>query len=488
MILCLLGLLVLAGLHAGPVGTEFEARVWNTESEADALPLIQEYLPKMQDISDFRTLQNYWMEADKAACQKWFEDKHKAEPDSEMFHYLYLRTQEDKVLQLEGARALISSSPDYYWGYRLFTATYAQMLNSIAVGDSLPPYLASYIEQDGMLLQYALIRFPGDDYVALALYHHFNHQDNQPEAEKYLCMIRDPEAIRTNYPVVMEFCERSGRTAAFETLFPILLGSVIQKGQLQSADSLRVYQDNYVRVLESARLWDELESYLAANPALQESPSTLDIRISLAVQRDRPKEAIRLVERALADDVLHITDLDSERFARLAELPEWKKAVHDAKAKHEQQKPERRKKAIAKRIDKPAPLWELPDADGNIVKLADLKGKILILDFWATWCNPCRQTMPVLDNWMRQSMPKGVQVYSINVWERDPEAARKLMSDQNYAMKLLFAPNSISKDYGFDGIPYLCVIDQDGRIVFAESGYSRDLDEKLSFWIDALIK
>ncbi len=486
--LCLLVLLIIAALHGGVAGDEFEARVQMTETEADALPIIAEFLPKMQDISDFRTLQNYWMKADKAASQQWFEAKHLSTPQDPMFHYLYLRGLEDKAMQLDGARSLISASPEYYWGYRLFTATYAQVLTNLAPRDSLPPYLATFDEQDGLMLQYALIRFPGDDYIALALFHHYDRAGDSEKAERYLCMVRDPDAIRTNYPIFMDFCQRSGSSTAFETLFPLMLGSAISSGQLNPADSLDIYQSSYLNLLEKSARWDDLESYLDANPALAADPSTLDIRISLALQRENYSAAVQLVQLALEDETLYITDLDGERFARLSEVPQWKKFILDAKAKHEAEKPQRRAKAIANRTNTPAPLWELPDGKGGIVKLSELKGKIVILDFWATWCNPCRQAMPILDRWMRTAMPKGVQVYSINVWERDAAAALSFIPKNGYAMTPLFAPNLISKDYGFDGIPYICVIDQDGKIVFSESGFSRDLEEKLSFWIDALIK
>ncbi len=131
-------------------------------------------------------------------------------------------------------------------------------------------------------------------------------------------------------------------------------------------------------------------------------------------------------------------------------------------------------------------MWELPDANGNMVKLADQKGSIVILDFWATWCSPCQRAMPVLDNWMKKKMPAGVKVYSINVWEREPEQAKALFATKAFAMTLLMGTNDLAQSYDFDGIPFICVIDAEGKIRFEEKGFTDDLDEKLDTWVNAL--
>lgn len=95
--------------------------------------------------------------------------------------------------------------------------------------------------------------------------------------------------------------------------------------------------------------------------------------------------------------------------------------------------------------------------------------------------------MPALDNWMKTNMPAGVKVFSVNVWESSPEKARKYFSDNAFAMTLLFGVETLAKDYGFNGIPYICVIDKKGNIAYAQSGYSENLEDNLSYWAEALV-
>jgi len=135
----------------------------------------------------------------------------------------------------------------------------------------------------------------------------------------------------------------------------------------------------------------------------------------------------------------------------------------------------------------PAPGWTLPDPEGNLVSLSDLRGQILILDFWATWCQPCRDAMPLLNEWMASDMPVGVQVFSINVWEDDPPNAIKFMNDNKYAMRLLFGDEELTTAYGIQGIPFICVIDGEGMVRGVEKGYSPTLKDTLNAWINEIL-
>ncbi|MBP7194743.1 MAG: TlpA family protein disulfide reductase, partial [Candidatus Cloacimonetes bacterium] len=135
----------------------------------------------------------------------------------------------------------------------------------------------------------------------------------------------------------------------------------------------------------------------------------------------------------------------------------------------------------------PAPEWILPDPEGNIISLKDLRGQILILDFWATWCGPCRSAMPLINEWMATDMPEGVQVFSINVWEDDKQAVIKFMNDNKYAMHLLFGTEELTSLYGVEGIPFICVIDGEGMVRGVEKGYSPTLKDTLNAWVNEIL-
>lgn len=134
----------------------------------------------------------------------------------------------------------------------------------------------------------------------------------------------------------------------------------------------------------------------------------------------------------------------------------------------------------------PAPDWTLVDAEGMEVSLSDLRGTVVILDFWATWCGPCTRTMPLLHQWMENDMPHNVVVFSINVWEDDKQKAIKYMNDNRFAMNLLFGDEELTTAYGVEGIPYLCLIDAEGNLRFSHVGYTADLLDILNGWMEQL--
>ena len=116
-----------------------------------------------------------------------------------------------------------------------------------------------------------------------------------------------------------------------------------------------------------------------------------------------------------------------------------------------------------------APGWTLQDASGKHYSLQDLKGQLVVLDFWATWCGPCRQEMPTLQKLHERYRKKGVVVAGINTWESaDPV---RFMKENGYSFLLLLDGNEVAKSYQVSGIPTLYIIGPDGRILFGEVGY-----------------
>lgn len=117
---------------------------------------------------------------------------------------------------------------------------------------------------------------------------------------------------------------------------------------------------------------------------------------------------------------------------------------------------------------KVAPEFSFPTPDGK-KKLGpqDFKGKILVLDFWASWCGPCRQEIPHLKEAFEAYNEKGVEFLSVSI-DKDGNAWRKAMKDENMPWAQVQAPKAgkdVMKLYQFSGIPYILVLDQEGRIV-----------------------
>jgi thiol-disulfide isomerase/thioredoxin len=132
--------------------------------------------------------------------------------------------------------------------------------------------------------------------------------------------------------------------------------------------------------------------------------------------------------------------------------------------------PARQMPAGAK-VNIPAPDWALTNAQGKTIRLSDLRGKTVIMDFWATWCGPCKKSMPEIDKFTRQYASPDLLVFSVNVWERSPDVALEWWNQQNYAMTLLYGDRNLTSAYEVMGIPHLCLIDADGIIRYSQAGF-----------------
>ncbi|QOJ30268.1 MAG: TlpA family protein disulfide reductase [Ignavibacteriales bacterium] len=113
---------------------------------------------------------------------------------------------------------------------------------------------------------------------------------------------------------------------------------------------------------------------------------------------------------------------------------------------------------------KKAPDFSLKDLNGKVVKLSDFKNKIIIIDFWATWCGPCRKGIPDLVS-LQKTYGKDVVIIGITV---DDDLAEVPPFAQKYGINypVLYADRKVIKDYGgIDAIPTSFIVDKKGNIV-----------------------
>jgi len=126
-----------------------------------------------------------------------------------------------------------------------------------------------------------------------------------------------------------------------------------------------------------------------------------------------------------------------------------------------------------------APEWELEDSNGNVVKLKDLRGSVVVMDFWATWCGPCKKAMPGVQKLHDHFKGKPVKVFGVNSWEDDPDKAVKFMKDKEYTYGLLLRGDEVASQYKVTGIPTFYVIGKDGKILHHTVGYDPEAETKL---------
>ncbi len=127
-------------------------------------------------------------------------------------------------------------------------------------------------------------------------------------------------------------------------------------------------------------------------------------------------------------------------------------------------------------LGKPAPEFTLKDVDGREITLASLRGKPVLLDFWATWCEPCRLATPHIQALHDQYKDKSLMVLGIDTNEAS-ETARKYFVEQKYTFtNLLGSGNDVIKNYGANGIPLVVLIDKGGVVRYVHRGWGTGMD------------
>jgi peroxiredoxin len=120
---------------------------------------------------------------------------------------------------------------------------------------------------------------------------------------------------------------------------------------------------------------------------------------------------------------------------------------------------------------KPAPDFTLQDSNGATVSLADYRGKVVLLNFWATWCGPCKIEIPWFMEFEQQYKNKGFEVLGVSMDDDGWEAVKPYITEKKMNYRVVLGNDSVAKDYGgIDALPTTFVINQDGKIVASHVG------------------
>jgi peroxiredoxin len=119
----------------------------------------------------------------------------------------------------------------------------------------------------------------------------------------------------------------------------------------------------------------------------------------------------------------------------------------------------------------PAPDFTLKSLGGENIKLSELRGQVVLINFWASWCGPCRQEMPLLDDLYQRYQKLGFTILGVNV-EQDGAPAQALLKEHPVHFPVLFDPQSIvSKLYNLDAMPSTVLVDRNGNVRYLHLGY-----------------
>jgi peroxiredoxin len=128
--------------------------------------------------------------------------------------------------------------------------------------------------------------------------------------------------------------------------------------------------------------------------------------------------------------------------------------------------------AASPRVGRPAPDFTVTTFGGRTVKLADLKGDVIVLNFWATWCGPCRRELPMLETAFRAYNKYGFQVLAVATEDSVPESKLRPLAAQ---LTIPFVKRMRGPYHDMDAVPTNYIIDRSGKLVYAKAA-AFDLD------------
>jgi peroxiredoxin len=126
---------------------------------------------------------------------------------------------------------------------------------------------------------------------------------------------------------------------------------------------------------------------------------------------------------------------------------------------------------------KKAPEFELKDASGKVVKLSDYKGKVVLLDFWATWCGPCNIEIPWFTEFERKYKDRGFEVLGVSMDDDGWKAVNPFLAAKKINYRIVLGNDQTGELYGgVEALPTTFVIDRDGKIASTHVGLTSRKD------------
>ena len=132
--------------------------------------------------------------------------------------------------------------------------------------------------------------------------------------------------------------------------------------------------------------------------------------------------------------------------------------------------------------------FTLKSMDGSNIRLHELRGKVVMVNFWATWCGPCRQEMPLLDELYRRYQKSGFTLIGVNI-DNEKGNAIRMAKKLKVSFPVVFdTDKKVSERYDVATMPYTLLIDRDGKIQHLHRGYVPGVEKKYDKQIASLVK
>lgn len=134
-----------------------------------------------------------------------------------------------------------------------------------------------------------------------------------------------------------------------------------------------------------------------------------------------------------------------------------------------------------------APNFTLESNQGAPISLKQQRGKVVLINFWATWCGPCRKEIPALEALYKVYKNQGLEILAISV-DNDPDVAKTFIATQDTSFPVLFDPeNTVNTAYHAMAMPTTAIVNQDGQLHYVHQGYKPGTEELYEHYIQTLL-
>jgi thiol-disulfide isomerase/thioredoxin len=117
-------------------------------------------------------------------------------------------------------------------------------------------------------------------------------------------------------------------------------------------------------------------------------------------------------------------------------------------------------------VGAPAPDWRLKTVQGKTVALSELRGQVVVLDFWANWCGPCRKLEPLFNQLVREYQSQPIKFFTVSAWPDQDFNPQAYLKEHPMASTFLLGNDKVANDYGIWGMPTYFVIDPAGQVSY----------------------
>lgn len=136
----------------------------------------------------------------------------------------------------------------------------------------------------------------------------------------------------------------------------------------------------------------------------------------------------------------------------------------------------------------PAPDFALKSSSGENLRLSEYRGDVVMINFWATWCGPCRQEMPLLDELFTRYKRVGFSLLGVNI-DENPHRAMDMIEELGVSFPVLFDDRKeVSKLYQVDAMPVTVLVDREGDVRYVHHGYKPGYEQQYLDEIRSLLR